>query len=62
MDAFADRLHRIDPEIARRLVEAGLEFPAKIRAASDVEIRAALKGHQGIKAALDAVRKAYPKH
>jgi hypothetical protein len=53
------RLHRIDSEIARRLVEAGLDVPAKIRAATDKDLREALKG-PGVTKALAAVREAYP--
>jgi len=60
MDAFVSRLHRVDPEIARRLVDAGLDIPAKIRAASDKELREALKG-PGVTIYVSDVRKAYPK-
>lgn len=59
MDKFAERLHRIDPDIAQRLVDAGLKYPVQIRGASDAKLKEALKG-RGVTAAVDAVRKAYP--
>ena len=60
MDERARRMHRIDPAVAQRLVDAGLDVPAKVRRATDTEIREALKG-RGSTAAFAAVRKAYPK-
>ena len=48
-----------DAEIARKLVEAGLDYPAKIRKASDKEIRTALRGYRGIGKAVKLIRAAY---
>lgn len=60
-DVFARRLtgRLRDLDIARRLVAAGLDVPAKIRAASEGALRKALKG-KGINARVAAVRRAYP--
>lgn len=59
-DVLINRLHRIDREIAQKLVDAGLEYPAQIRAASDGNLRKALKG-KGVNERVAAVRRAYPK-
>jgi hypothetical protein len=56
----ARRLHRIDKDTALRLVDAGLDTPARIRAATDAELRQIFKG-KGATDAVRTVRAAYRK-